>query len=363
MMRSALRNIGLSLASLAICLLTAEAVFRIIGAGPKVRSWKDRPLYYYLPAGARSLRGLDLPEAADPTVFRLAVFGDSFSFAPYMQFDDAFPRRLERMLNLNGSAQKSEAAGASGEKLSAEVYNYGVPGYSTKHEAAELKKILEEQRPDLVLLQITLNDPEIKQLTPHGMQVLTNPYGESSYLGADSALVQNWKTLAFVLQKLHSISARRAYQNYYFDLYANKVAISEYEQSLQEIAALCSEKGVPLVAVVFPLFGYPLNDDYPFKEIHGYIHGRLDQEKIPYLDLLEAFRDAPAERIAVIPGEDYHPNEIGHRIAAEEIYAWLSKGDRIPANLKITGMFSERTQIKIIQALKIEQSPPTRTSR
>jgi hypothetical protein len=119
---------------------------------------------------------------------------------------------------------------------------------------------------------------------------------------------------------------------------------------------------VPLVAVVFPLFGYPLNDDYPFKEIHGYIHGRLEQDKIPYLDLLEAFKNAPAERIAVIPGEDYHPNEIGHRIAAEEIYGWLARSGRIPERLKIAEMYSERTQIKIIPALKM-QVPPARAEK
>jgi hypothetical protein len=238
-MRSVLRNIGLSLASLAFCLLAAEVVFRLIGAGAKVRTWQDRPQYYYMPAEARSLRGIDQPAGENSSIFRVAVIGDSFSFAPYMQFDDAFPRRLERMLNLNTG---KEAAGAGTEKVSAEVYNYGVPGYSTKHEAAELKKILEGPRPDLVILQITLNDPEIKQLTPHGMQVLANPYGESSYLGADSALVQNWKTLAFVLQKLHSISARRAYQNYYFDLYANKEAIAVRGIAAKDRLALLRER-------------------------------------------------------------------------------------------------------------------------
>ena len=40
-------------------------------------------------------------------------------------------------------------------------------------------------------------------------------------------------------------------------------------KALKQMGALCRERGVPLVVVIFPLFGNPLDDGYPFPEIHA----------------------------------------------------------------------------------------------
>ncbi|MCX6115883.1 MAG: SGNH/GDSL hydrolase family protein, partial [Proteobacteria bacterium] len=66
----------------------------------------------------------DYPHAVlkPANVFRIAAIGDSFTFAPYMQFTDTFPKKLAQMLSLNPGNRQVE------------VINYGVPAYSTSHE-------------------------------------------------------------------------------------------------------------------------------------------------------------------------------------------------------------------------------------
>jgi hypothetical protein len=39
-------------------------------------------------------------------------------------------------------------------------------------------------------------------------------------------------------------------------------------QALKTLGASCRERGIPLVVAIFPLFGNPLDEGYPFPEIH-----------------------------------------------------------------------------------------------
>ncbi len=70
--------------------------------------------------------------------------------------------------------------------------------------------------------------------------------------------------------------------------------------------------------------------DYPFQEIHDKIHGFCQENDILLLDLLPAFRPHTAESLWVHP-TDYHPNEIGHRIAAEEVHSFLQDHELLEA--------------------------------
>ncbi len=143
-MRKILISLVLSLVGLLTGVIGVEILFRIFewrGAKSQV-AWSDRPAFYFQHEGSATLQDFNYQKQKPPNTFRIAVVGDSFSFAPYMQFTDAFPKKLEQMLNLNSTA------------LRAEVLNYGVPGYSTSHEIAKVDEAI-SQGTDLIILQIT----------------------------------------------------------------------------------------------------------------------------------------------------------------------------------------------------------------
>jgi lysophospholipase L1-like esterase len=340
-MKNILKNIFLSLCSLFFCFVVFEIGIRILTSAPKKAKWNDRPLFYYIPANAKSLRAGDFNKKKEAGTFRVAVLGDSFSFSPFMQFDDAFPKKLERMLNLEGVRK-------------VEVINFGVPGYSTSHEVIQAKRFLIDAEFDLVLLQITLNDLEIKKLEPRGMSVLTNRFARLDANSWKNPILKNLKSLGFIASKIHNYLAAESYKDYYFRLYKNEHALELFKKSIHEISEITKTLNAPLVAVVFPLFGYALDETYPFNEMHNIVHKTLSEEKIPFLDLFNSFKGSHYERLTVMPGDDFHPNEIAHRMAAEEIYLWLLKENKIPPEIVIKSAFTSRTQIVIEKAKKVD---------
>ena len=320
-----------SVCGLLLALLLAEIAVRAMTQKPGAAAWNDRPPFYYQHQESATLQDYPHNPQKAPNSFRLAVVGDSFSFAPYMQFTDAFPKKLEQMLNLNQT------------ELRAEVINYGVPAFSTSHEVAKVAQALQEQA-DLVLLQITLNDPELKAGTPIGITNFSRfgplqPGPWQQKLFAVSHLAR------LVAERLHNTRTQQEYIAYFRDLFENPKTWNPFQRAMRSIAKSCQDRKVPLVAVVFPLFGIALDEHYPFYPIHRKVAELLESLKVPHLDLSPYYRGIPLERLQVLPGVDRHPNEIGHRMAAERIYLWLVQKQLLPQELVIKLMFQNRTQI------------------
>ncbi|MCB0353560.1 MAG: SGNH/GDSL hydrolase family protein [Bdellovibrionales bacterium] len=315
-------------------LLLLEGVFRVLPfANHRAAQWTDRPSSYYIHAKSKSFQDAPFLTEKPANTYRIAVAGDSFTFAPFMQFDDSFPKRLERMLNLNGGDRR------------AEVLNFGVPGYSTSHEVGSIEQAI-SLKSDLLILQITLNDPQRKPYHPTGL-TRQNEFGTYEPMGWLGKLGNYWHTLGFVLRRIHNTQTHERYRDYYFNLFQDARSWESFTNSLEKIRALSEKSHTPLVAVVFPLFGIPLDRHYPFHPLHERVHSELKKLEIPFLDLYSAFEGIPLERIQVVPHVDFHPNEIGHRIAAEQIYRWLAQEDILPENLRITQSFDLRTDIRL----------------
>ena len=207
----------------AFALLALEAAFRL-WPKPAQQSWSDRPAKYFRHESADTLQDYPHAEKKPSNTFRIAVVGDSYSFAPYMQFTDSFPKKLEQMLNLNTVRTK------------AEVINYGVPAYSTSHEVALVERAIKEQA-DLILLQITLNDAEVKSYRPTG---ITNFARFGAYQPAPrwQTILSYWSSLRFALERLHNTRTRRDYVKYFNDVFKNPNGWKLYTRANRQIANL-----------------------------------------------------------------------------------------------------------------------------
>ena len=320
--------------------LLVEGVVRIAEYFPSGYSrWSDRPVKYFQFESSATLQDYTyaaLPrhsseEDAHSGVFRIAVIGDSFTFAPYMQFTDAFPKVLERMLNLNEGAPRVE------------VINYGVPAYSTSHEVDVARQAANEGA-DLIVLQITLNDPELKPLRPTGITQF-GTWGPYAPTGWTKLLFSYWHTGSLVAQRLHNAGTKKAYIQYFLDLFNGHRTFQVFKDSVIRIHDIAQRRSIPMIGVIFPLFGTPLDQTYPFYSCHNKIAELLGGLKVPQLDLLSIYKGIPLERLQVIPGEDRHPNEIGHRMAAEAIYEYLEENSLIPDSVKIRKWSGQRHNI------------------
>ena len=324
---SALLKLGLVVIGSLFALILFEVLFRVVSALHPMRPTRsDRPAFYYAPQNSFRAQDYAYDMAKPEGTFRIAIIGDSFTYPTYLQFDDAFPKRLERMLNLNT---------AHGEHQRAEVLNFGRMGASTKSEVSLVKKAL-RYHPDLVLLEITLNDPEPKNFhefaAKHPERYTS---GELKIDAASHPFLSHWKSLVYLLARLHNARTYSSLLTYYDDVYNDTARWNQFSGALDEIQQLTANSGAHIGAVVFPFFYFPIDDRYPFQQLHNRIHTLLDEKKFAYTDLTESFAEMTPERLHIIVGHDSHPNEIAHRIAAESIYMWLEKQKLLPADLTI----------------------------
>lgn len=322
---------SISLMGIAAALVLIEVGFRLFHSAAPAH-WRDRPKQYFIAENAVTLQDYPHERRKPPGSFRIGVVGDSFTFAPYLQLEDAFPKRLERWLNLNSRQPKVE------------VINYGVPAYSTHHELAVVAQAMDEQA-DLVIVQITLNDPEIKPYTPQELMLEKNQFGELEL--PDTWIYRHWRSLVFVLKRLHNNRTRKNYTRKFFALFEKKDTWSSFRDAWVRIGKLAKKRNVRVVGVLFPVFGVAVDEQYPFWPLSGKISRLLASHGIPFLDLTETYRNIPVERLQVLPGEDFHPNEIGHRMAAEAVLEWLAGNKFIPDEIVPKAAVPQRIGIKI----------------
>lgn len=302
-----MRSVFISCISLFVSLFFVELGVRFINTTQPSQRFSDRPDFFYKAPQAKLFK--DFPEMfAGTSSPRVAVVGDSFTFATSMQFDDAFPRKLERLMHAEGYSN-------------AAVVNYGVPGYSTAHERSAVVDAVRDGA-EILILQVTLNDPQRKSYRPSGLTGL-NQFGPLVLEGRELRLARIWNTYEFIRTRIHNTKTLDHYISYYHDLFFNKVTWVPFKNAVTDIVRFCDDHEVPLLVVVFPLFGTELDADYPFHRLHERVGNLFARKNIPVLDLYSLYEGIPLERIQVEPGIDFHPNEYGHRLAAEAIYEWM----------------------------------------
>ncbi len=94
------------------------------------------------------IRGPERPLAKPDGVYRIMLLGDSFAFGWGVEEDKIFATRIEEILN--------ESGGVSGKKV--ELFNFGVPGYSTFQEVAMFQDLGVKLKADAVLVYFVDND-------------------------------------------------------------------------------------------------------------------------------------------------------------------------------------------------------------
>jgi hypothetical protein len=97
----------------------------------------------------------------------------------------------------------------------------------------------------------------------------------------------------------------------------NTLGQEEFRWSLAQLGKLQEDRGIPVVAVVFPWMD-GLEGDYPFQDLHARIGDELDAAGIAHVDVLQAFQEAV--RTGTFPWAhqtDHHPSSELHAVAAD----------------------------------------------
>jgi len=231
--------------------------------------------------------------------------GDSFTYGRGVRYEDICLTRLEKMLN-NG--QHSVA-----------VKNCGVVGAGIE-EVVEIYARESTSLPSgsLVIYGLVLNDfgfgfsDSIKGLN---FIDINNGGNTFSILRKKSALI-NFISHRIDTRRLHTSTLEA-----YLESFEGESADNGFNL-LEEMNHQIHENENELLVVIFPLL-YDF-DEYRFKSIHRKIEAFCDSHEIFFLDLFPAFSRHTAEDLWANP-TDHHPNETAHRIAADEITAFIER--------------------------------------
>jgi hypothetical protein len=293
----------------------------------------------------------DYPLRRHPGVFRILVIGDSFGWAGGMHGN--YTGVLEQKLNESGRGRPVE------------VINATLPMSHTGEQLALLKKYGLQFEPDLVVLgffagndfldadprrrRIVVNDTYLdimdeRELTLFGYPIVAQsrlaafvrqkyrlfreaPRFESSKQAEDKSPTQGTfseKTylalerarMEFCNLRPHAQGTYAAHIGYVFD-------------SVRAMRDMLRARGVPLVVAIFPdefqvddgladaVFSHFKLDrnDYDLTLMQKVLRRFLESENVPYVDMLERFRQAAREE-RLYRLRDSHWNEAGSRLGA-----------------------------------------------
>jgi hypothetical protein len=255
------------------------------------------------PINAAGYRDLERAIPKPPAVRRAVCLGDSFTFGSGVLFDDTWPQRLERLL----SRERGELW---------EAVNLGEEGLNTVQQAAKLAAEGFAYQPDIVVVAYVLNDSEDENAA-EARRASDWIAARRDERAAPASPLDRSALLRLVRARWTATRENRrrieGFRSMYADDYAGWIAA---RRALRTMAGLCRDRGVPLVIVVFPLFGNHLDDRYPFTALHARVAEAAGEVGARVVDLLPWYRGLDWRVLVVDGPRDEHPNEVAYRIAS-----------------------------------------------
>jgi lysophospholipase L1-like esterase len=249
-------------------------------------------------------RGPDFPEvnsAKDPAKdFNIVVVGDSYAFGYGVDYENTFPRIIERELSSSGAPIK--------------VFDLAVPGYDTAEELATLKEFARRLHPDLILLSYHLNDIERRTASDEA---------------ASGGILQSWNLrehfylARLLLPQLAGLSRwlrlpiRTTASAEVTDYVENSEAWRRNQSTLDQFIAFTQSIHARLGVVVVPYF-VTLNQKHPALRAYAVAENYFSSRGIPVADAFHYVQGLNARKLW-INRFDGHPNAIGHSYIARAV--------------------------------------------
>lgn len=309
--RKALRllvRIASAFLATAICLaLLIELSLRLLVTETLIDIPLDRSETVYNPDRARKH-----PHAEEATnALRIAIVGDSIAMGGGNQRCDRFGDRLEWLLNLNEGVAPVV------------VDTYAKPS-ATYQQLGMLEEAL-ANKPSIIVLAAHLNDLE-DWSQPQPLlerRARTNWRSPPHWL---RPAIRRSLCLRAAYLRLETLRQCRAWEKYYHMIFKPGYSgRTLFRNAIKRAHAACRTNDCAMVVVLFPTMSHEMaGDRYPFGAYHADFARLCREEGLPFLDLLDSFRCSSLARLHSVYMIDDHPSEIGHRLAAEAIFRFLS---------------------------------------
>jgi lysophospholipase L1-like esterase len=329
-----LKKLGISLASLVVLGLAAEAVARLAEPGPfslydsnpfepdaeldyvQIPGFRGRWEDTWYEINSAGYRGPELPPPDAGGLFRVVALGDSCTAGKGVLEEETWPRRLETLL-----------AEELPDGLEPAVANLGVVGYSGTQYLGTLERTGLALRPDVVVVGYNLND------FPNSIEAVDQRVYHERKL---RSLIPAW-----LRDGLSRTALYRYARAFYYELQkdadmetVNEIA-GDMAENVQDPEVLARERGylegivedsravgAHVLVLLFPYESQVLVDAYDDAPVEG-LRGICAELDVPFVDLAPVLRAAAREggetRSLYITGDRYHPNAEGYEVVARTV--------------------------------------------
>lgn len=255
-------------------------------------------------------------DASAAGVTRIVFLGDSFTFG------DGIERGKDRFTDLIESRLNADDASGGGARRF-HTYNAGVSGSRPNHWVRYFERLLPAYKPDLVLAIFFLRDGTnlCTSLRCHRRTI------EEIRAKYESRLFHRVSSLARLyyarkIMREFSVGYRDQVLNSYLGTDGQRTIWVDQQEALRDIRDRCWALGAEFHLIIFPML-FDL-DRYPYGPVEDEISRFAREADIRCFSLLEGFRGRDARSLWVA-AHDQHPNEQGHRIAADTLYPYLRR--------------------------------------
>jgi len=279
-------------------LLVGELVFRLNGLAEWGQGQGPSQPSFGLSAYRINPQGFRGPEIVPADLRNRKVIlglGDSITFGQGVEWKETYLQQLEKNLNKSGRSS-----------LRYKTINIGKPGWGTLNQAQFFFKNIQAYKPDVFILQFTLNDPEI---TPYHVRPFF-PFWLDRIL---------WRShLYFYGVKLYNFR-QFPYKAFIRELFEeDQPGWVRSQEALRQMGRYCRQNRIKPILIIFPMV-QSLNN-YKFREIHKKVKAVGEKNGFTTIDLLETYLSDPnPERSLRVSQGDWHPNGKGHKLAAEAL--------------------------------------------
>jgi lysophospholipase L1-like esterase len=249
-----------------------------------------------------------------PGTFRILGLGDSFAFGWGVPVEACFLERLPTLLD------------ASRPGVTYEVLNAGIPGYGTYEAARRLDAIAPLWPPDLVLLAFYEGNDYINNAEAPRRRAVVDGY-LTDVDGVGTRFFARHSALATLLADQWARSREKR---------SFRASVEKTKALLSGMRRTLAAQGIPLVLVFIPdqdpaayarspllRFTDRLQRGEDVFRQRGELAAFCQDEGIGFCRLSARFEDGPGAALLRLSPDDSHFNAEGHRLAAEEIHAWL----------------------------------------
>ena len=234
---------------------------------------------------------------------RIVIIGDSVAGGLGVPWQESFGKLLEKKLTA-----------VSGTPY--EVIVLAVPGYSTSQEINLLRDEAFLYDPDLIIFAYHLNDPAHPLFHNAGGQVGMHFRKPVSY--AWFYLQRLLFRAKGNLRGIHMGCPKKPWS-----LFLHCVYWPQVQHSFAEIMTISREKSTPVIFAFLPLLVDPAEQN-GLDALYGRLAQLARENGAQSVNLMQIFQGSDMEDVRM-PGDPWHPNELGHQMIADRLFNFLQK--------------------------------------